>query len=585
MPHLSSKHQDPYLALSREEEHIKKNLQKLIDAQSEGLLAGFAGASDHDGRDNLSSTGSRTPTTTSIGSISTPWGLNQINSHYVPSIPITIPIRQPACRKIGLHGARRGITRAISSLAHLKSSQATLLSSELDEKSSGLSIVQSLSAKQSILEEQIRAIEQREDASGRISEMKKEEKVLDEEIRELEDRLWQMKSRQNKLLSDIQGLENRVESQLSSYKAALELAKKEAKSLLKRAPRTTATATANVVLAGQYRNSSGEGIWSLPPDRRTLPMAEEHFLEEQQTLRRLIEATKFEQTECEEGAQVWEDVVQSVSVVETMLRTEMQRNTHSATPPPPLRPPLLHHDIQPDDTNNESTESSPEAKMKKVHSEIYRGINFLESKLSLARQRGWKLLDVCISAEVEAMREGEQVLTDALNAAPSSPFSYSYSSRRAEDDLMDADEGEGISPISPRRRVKDDLVDAEELEEISPISSRRRVKDDLMDAEEREGISPISSRRVDDDILLDADEREGISPVVIDRTQLVDWPKGGANLDEGGNVWGGSHHQQQQHQQRDQRLVHVRSAELLVERSEDEYDDEGPGPELLISHF
>lgn len=560
MPHLSSKHQDPYLALFREEENIKKNLQKLIDAQSEGLLAGFAGASDHDERDNLSSTGSRTPTTTSIGSIGTPWGLNQSSSHYAPSSPITIPIRQPARRKIGLHGARRGITRAISSLAHLKSSQATLLSSELDEKSSDLSTVQSLSAKQSTLEEQIRAIAQREDASGRISEMKKEEKVLDEEIRELEDRLWQMKARQNKLLGDIQGLENRVESQLSSYKAALELAKKEAKALLKRAPRTNATATANVVLGGQYRNSSGEEIWSLPPDRRTLPMAEEHFLEEQQTLRRLIEAAKFEQTECEEGAQVWEDVVRSVSAVETMLRTEMQRNTNSSTPPPP-RPSLLHHDIQPDDTNNESTESSPEEKMEKVHAEIHRGIHFLEIKLGHARQRGWKLLDVCISAEVEAMREGEQVLTDALNPAPSPP--YSYSSRRADDDLMDADEGEGISLI--------------------PSS---RVKDDIMDADEGEGISPISSRRADNNIM-DADEGEGISPVV-DRTQLVDWPKGGANIDEGGNVWGGSYHQQhqqQQQQQREQRLMHVRSAELLVERSEDEYDDEGPGPELLISHF
>lgn len=553
MPHLSSKHQDPYLVLSREEEHLQKNLQKLIDAQSEGLLAGFAGASDHDERDNLSSTGSRTPTT-SISSIGTPWGLNQSSSHYASSSPITIPIRQPARRKIGLHGARRGITRAISSLAHLKSSQATLLSSELDEKSSDLFTVQSLSAKQSNLAEQIRAIEQRKDASGRISEMKKEKKVLDEEIRELKDRLWQMKARQDKLLGDIQGLENRVESQLSSYKAALELAKKEARSLLRRAPRATATITANVVIGGQYRKSTEEGIWSLPPDRRTLPMAEEHFLEEQQTLRKLIEAAKFEQTECEEGAQVWEDVVRSVSAVETMLRTEMQRNTHSSTPPP--RPPLLHHEIQPDDTNNESTESSPEAKMKKFHGEIHRSIHFLESKLGLARQRGWKLLDVCISAEVEAMREGEQVLTDALNPAPSSP----YSSKRADDDVMDRDEGE----------------------EISLISSRR-IDDDLIDADERERGSPISSRRVDDD-LMDGDEGEEISPVV-DRTQLFDWPNSRANLAEGDNVWGGSHHQRQQQQQREQRLSHVRSAEILVERSEDEYDDEGPGPELLISHF
>lgn len=447
MPHLSSKHQDPYLALSREEEHLQKDLQKLIDAQSEGLLAGFAGASDLDERDNISSTGSRTPTTTSIRSTATPWGLNQSSSHYAPSTPITIPIRQPTRRNIGLHGARRGITRAISSLAHLKSSQASLLSSQLLEKSSDLSAVQSLSAKQSTLEEQIRAIAQGEDASRRISEMKKEEKVLDEEIRELEDRLWQMKARQNRLLRDIQGLENRVESQLSSYKAALELTKKEAKSLLKRELHTTATAAAHVAIGGQYKKSTGEGIWSLPPDRRTLPMAEEHFLEEQQTLTRLIEAAKFEQKECEEGAQVWEDVIQSVSAVETMLRTEMKRMTN---PSPPPRPPLLLQEIQSDITNNEITELSPEARIKKVIGVIHNSILLLENRLSLARQRGWKLLDVCISAEVEAMREGEQVLSDALNPAPSSPYSS-----RADDDPMDADEGEGLSPVVDRNQLDD----------------------------------------------------------------------------------------------------------------------------------
>lgn len=503
MPHLSSKHQDPYLALSREEEHLQKDLQKLIDAQSEGLLAGFAGASDHDERDYLSSTWTRTRATTSVDSMVTPWGLNQSSSHHPPSTPITIPIRQPAHQKIGLHGARRGITRAITSLAHLKSSKASILSSQLGEKSLELSTVQSLSAKQSTLEEQIRAIAEGEDASGRISGMKKEEKGLDEEIRELEDRLWQMKARQNRLLRDIQGLENRVESQLSSYKAALELTKKEAKSLLKRAPR--ATATANVAIGRQHMESTGEGIWSLPPDRRTLPMAEEHFLEEQQTLMRSIEAAKFEQKECEEGAQVWEDVIRSVSAVETMLRTEMQN-------PSAPRPPLLHHEIKSDITDNESTELSPEIRIKSVLWEIHRSILLLESKLSLARQRGWKLLDVCISAEVEAMREGEQVLSDALNPAPSSPSS----SRRAEDDLMDADEGEGISPV-------------------------------------------------------------------VDRTQLDDFSEGGTHLDGSDDFWGEPYHHQPQQQQ--QRLSHVRSAELLVERSEDEYDDDGPGPELLISHF
>ena len=380
MPHISSKHQDSFLALSREEEHIQRSLHELVDAQSEGLQVGFAGASDQD----ASSTGSRTPTS---GSLSIPRRINTAttDSH------ITTPIRQPTRRKLGLYGARRGIIRAISNLAKLKAEQGNLLEEELVDKSSELSTVQTLAQKQTILEEQIRSIEESEESGHRISNMRREEHALDIEIKDMESRLWEMKARQRRLLGDIQELENRVQSQLSSYAAALELSRKEARDFL-RSPRAD--------VAGVGKRSRNDGLWSLPMERRTLPMAEEQFRDEQQALPELIQAAVFERKALEEGAVVWEDVVREVAKVESLLRVEMQR----------IGVPRRGFD-------GGSRSPSPANGMKSVQREMRRVMSRVESQLEVARERGWKLLDCCISAELEAMIDGNDVLTEAISGA------------------------------------------------------------------------------------------------------------------------------------------------------------------------
>ncbi|KAL2040268.1 hypothetical protein N7G274_007171 [Stereocaulon virgatum] len=358
---------DSLVTLSRQEAHLQNNLQSLLDAQSEGLLAGLTGP-----QDETCSTGSRTPTTDS-GS----------RSSHKPK-PI-IPVRQPAKRKLGLRGARRGISRAISELADLKLQEARVLEDEVLQRDDVLSAVQSFERKSTGLQGHIRDIES-EDTTRRVNELKGEEKTLHHEIHELETRLYEMKARQRHLLREIDGLNNSVQSKLSSYKSALALVEKNIKTFLARPPLHPTNHTAPAI-----------GIWSLPRERRTLEMAKEHYTVEQQALRTRLSAVEEEKNALEDGAAVWEEVVQEVSTVEKALREEMQR----------IRPPLL-----------ETGSEQPAAEgMRDILQTMQKARSRIESKLDLAEAKNWKLLVCCTGAELEALVEGQGVLEGALEAS------------------------------------------------------------------------------------------------------------------------------------------------------------------------
>ena len=359
---------DSLVTLSRQEVHLQNNLQSLLNAQSEGLLAGLTGPS----QDETSSTGSRTPTTDS-GS----------RSSHKPR-PI-IPVRQPAKRKLGLRGARRGISRAISDLADLKLQEARVLEDEVLQRDDVLSAVQSFERKSTGLQGHIRDIES-EDTTRRVNELKGEEKTLDHEIHELETRLYELKARQRHLLREIDGLNNSVQSKLSSYKSALALAEKDIKNFLARPP-----------LQSTNHTAATTGIWSLPHERRTLEMAKEHYTDEQHALRTRLSAVEEEKNALEDGAAVWEEAVQEVSTVEKALREEMQR----------IQPPLL---------DSESEQPAAEG-MKNILQTMRRARSRIESKLDLAEAKNWKLLVCCIGAELEALVEGQGVLEEALEAS------------------------------------------------------------------------------------------------------------------------------------------------------------------------
>lgn len=418
-------HQDSFLALAREEDHLQKSLQALIDAQSEGLLAGFARDPYQQGND-ASFTGSRTPTTsTSVG----PRGSSGQNA-----APVT-PVRQPVRRKIGLRGARRGISRAIDELAVVKTQEGQLLATALREKEQELAIAQGLAQKQAGLEARIRGIEENAEAprqaQGRgLDKLRAEERVLAEEIREAETKLWTLQARHRKLRTEIDTLDNSIQAKLSSYRAALSLAETEAREFLK------GNDGSGSIINGSGSTSHGgqnQSLWALPADRRTLGMADEQFREETEKLRRRAEGAETERKALEEGALVWREVVKEVSRVETMLRAEMVQDDAPPSPPPPQPFPSPHLSSHPSMSVSIPTPSSTTSTLKTPSSplappstnpktsnptlilqQMRTATAALETHLRRAERKGWALLVCTVGAELEALVLGEGVLRGAV---------------------------------------------------------------------------------------------------------------------------------------------------------------------------
>ena len=360
---------DSLLALARQEKHLQTSLQNLLDAQSEGLLAGLGHAPDE-----TSSVGSRTPTTDS-------------GSRGFQRPGPLVPVRQPSKRKLGLRGARRDIGRAILQLADLKDQEVTVLEDEVTQRGEILSAVQGFERKSTGLQERISGIES-EDTNRQVNILKEEAKVLDSEIHELETRLYEMKARQRHLLREIDGLNNSVQSKLSSYKSALALAEKDIRNFLSRPPFEASTP------------SPATGLWSLPRERRTLEMAKDHYTEELNALKDRLSAVEAEKNALEDGSVVWKEVVQEVNSIERLLREEMQKMQTPSLEMAEGRGPAVEG-------------------MEKILKTMQKARSRIEDKLDLAEGRNWKLLVCCIGAELEAMIEGQSVLEGALQASGS----------------------------------------------------------------------------------------------------------------------------------------------------------------------
>ena len=358
-------HSDALINIFRQEAHLQSSLQHLLDAQSEGLLAGLAGGSP---QGETLSTGSRTPTT----AYSSPGGHKNPRS--------VVPVRQPAKKKLGLKGARRGIARAVADLASLKIEEGRILEGELLQRAEVLSTVQRFETKTAGLKDHIDSIESG-DTTRQVEDLKGEEKALDHEIRDLESKLWEMKAKHRHLLREIEGLDNSVQSKLSSYQSALTLAEKEARRFLERPPiRGTRTATTT-------------GIWALPAERRTLQMAREQYVEEQDALNKRFDDVETERGALEDGFGLWNEVVENVNGVEKLLREEMRE----------IQAPLVP--------------GNAIGGMQKVLEQMSKARSQIESKLEVSEARDWKLLICCIGAELEAMAQGQSVLQGALEAA------------------------------------------------------------------------------------------------------------------------------------------------------------------------
>ncbi|CAG8971426.1 hypothetical protein HYALB_00002008 [Hymenoscyphus albidus] len=439
---------DPLVILGRKEVAIQRELQEILDAQSAGLVQGFGGErkGSVDG-----SEGSATPTSRS--------GLGERRSRSRSGNGKgVVPVRQPKKKVVGLRSARRGLLRDMGELVGVKDEESGILDVEIERRDKVLLKVEVWEKRIEGARQQLSgaASGENEDAgevARELEGLRTEEQAMDSEIREMEDRLAQMKAKKRWVGERISEAVNRQEARLSSYRGALREAESEVKQFLKRPPVTVSA------IMGEE-----QGFMALPTNRRTLGMAKEWWNKEISQLRTRKEEVEKEKVALEEGAQLWQDSIQVVTEFEDDLRKQM-----AGTPDPSM----LQTQID---------------KMEPV-------IGKLSEAVKTAEERGWNLLICAIGAELAAFKEGEEmwrgvlrtisgVVTEKHDEIQPPPKSESHGLEEMDGQVVAREESEDEGP-GPEL-----LLEGNGLQEMNGLGLKggREVEDPL-DSED-EGPSP-----------------------------------------------------------------------------------------------
>jgi hypothetical protein len=349
---------DELLLLQRKEQQLQDILQELLDAQSEGLMAGL-------GADDGESTSSLSQTTHNMHSV---------------NLSASPPTRG---KKLGLGKARREIWRAILECAAVKAEENALLEAEQQDALAMLDDLRVWERKRAGLRKEIESIEH-EDIGVRTRALKEQADQLQQEITDTEQRLSRMRSQHRQLLDEISDMDNSVQSKLSTYRSSLALLEKDVQTFLRNPP----------IKSGLHSRRDSTFL-SLPPNRRTLEMAKEYWDSEYKAAKRRWRTVRKGQIALEEGAVVWKDVITEIAEFEKFLRQESGNL----------------------DPSGKGKEKDAAAEPTDILAKMDDTIRSIEEKLQDVESKNWKLLEVCIGAELEAFKQGRDMLADAFSEA------------------------------------------------------------------------------------------------------------------------------------------------------------------------
>jgi hypothetical protein len=208
-----------------------------------------------------------------------------------------------------------------------------------------------------------------ESSDTRNQTLQDEASKLEQEIRLKEEELLSLKARHRRVLSELAGAENSIEAKVSSYKASLSILEKQIAGYLAKPPDPKlVTVTSSHFL-------------KLPPKRRTLEMAHDYWQDEHARLAERCDEVDRDRAALEEGAVLWNDVMKKVVDFEASLQVQMQQS---------------------------NTDPS------RLLSLLETTMAYLEEKLEFARMRSWNLLVCAIGAELEAFKQGKDLLEGTL---------------------------------------------------------------------------------------------------------------------------------------------------------------------------
>ncbi|KAH8700174.1 hypothetical protein BGW36DRAFT_373566 [Talaromyces proteolyticus] len=372
---------DPFVYIDRQAKHLQHHIQSLLDAQSEGLLAGLSGRPTND--DDVLSNGSSTPTPT-ISAIASPGRPAR-----------TIPVRQPPKKKIGLRAARKGILRSMNELLTLREEEKRVIQSRIRERRDAIIEVDTFATKKGSLEKTISAMQNDRD-NMRTREAKREAKSLEHEIEELELKLAEMKTRHRHLMQEISQAENSVAAKLSSYNESLSILDAEVCRYLRNPP-----------LQPLKPDTDKSSFYSLHPKRRTLEMAREHWQAEQVELRKRQHSVDLEISALDEGGPVWLGVLNDISSFEKRLKEKMQQSIMLSK-----------------SSLNAEQDTGDHERGKRILADMEEITQRLTEHFALAEEKDWKLLVCSIGTELEALKEAQGMVT-SLFKLPEEPDTVS----------------------------------------------------------------------------------------------------------------------------------------------------------------
>lgn len=362
----SSFFEQPVASDTREDD-LHADLQYLLDAQAEALARGLEGGNNA----GNGSTGSTTPTATSVRS-----PLSRTNS-------------RPARKKPGLRSARKGLYTTIRALSAIKDEELQGIDGKLEDTEHKLQQIERWDAKRKGLKDASSEVGSSED-TVRVQRLREEADAMQDSINEAEMQLADMKGRHRKLTRQIAAAENSVQAKLASYTQSMNLLEADVQRFLSIQPSWPAA-----------RDEGGSGhvsVWQLPSKRRTLDMAKEFFEQEREATHERQRGVEQEKGALEQGGEMWKDVAVTVTEFEKKVRAEMS----SAS--------MTNSGHAWDDTSP----ATPVESLKDLLVQMDSVIENLDAKYQTAEEKNWKLLIAAIGAELDALRQGKQILEGVL---------------------------------------------------------------------------------------------------------------------------------------------------------------------------
>ena len=405
------------LASDTREDELHADLQFLLDAQAEALAQGLESGKTGDG----ASTGSTTPTANSARA-----GLSR-------------PGSRPARKKMGLRSARKGLYTTIAALSGIKREELQGLDAEVVDAERKLQQIEVWGTKRKGLEDASSGVDSSEE-TVRVQRLRREADALQDSIQEVEVQLKDMKAKYRRLARQIAAAENSTQAKIASYTQSIELLEADVQRFLSLQPS-----------ASKSRPDAGNGqssVWQLPPKRRTLEMAKVFFTEERDSTVERRRQVEQEKEALELGGKMWKDVAVSVTEFEKRVRAEMSgadmANSGHAW------------DDQPQPSSGE--------RLKELLVKMDTVIEELESKYHKAEEQNWKLLIAAIGAELDALRQGRNILKGVLGEPEPEPELGDVHSESAVVGEMDSgDEIRGLDKSfeTARRRTSNGDTDDE----------------------------------------------------------------------------------------------------------------------------